>query len=156
MSHDLFAYEGAHLPPMAHGLLFEDSVWSWTQKFFKIEIRAKNLPSKHLLFSKTSWRRLQRNNLWSIKTSWRRVCNTSSKNVFKTSSVRLHQDEFLLGYYCYYFCGYIFLVENISTAAFINPSSIHHEHIHIHSIGTRLLMGQITWPFLQAQCEFTL
>ena len=35
---------------------------------------------------KTSWARIQRNNFSSSKTSLRRVCNTSSKNVFKTSS----------------------------------------------------------------------
>ena len=45
--------------------------------------------SKHFLFSKTSWRRLQRNNFSSSKTSSRRVCKTSSKDVFETSLGRI-------------------------------------------------------------------
>ena len=73
---------------------------------------------------KISWKRLQRNIFLSPKTSSRRVCKTSSRrlhehvcqlfledvledkkmlhwrhlqDVFKTSAVRLHQDECLLG-----------------------------------------------------------
>ena len=35
-------------------------------------VNAWTLPSKHFLFSKKSWRRLQRNNFSSSKTSWKR------------------------------------------------------------------------------------
>ena len=65
-----------------------------------------SLRSKHFLFSKTSWRRLE--NVFSVtifdlsKTSSRRLQNVFArrlKDVFKTSSVSLHQDECLLGSY---------------------------------------------------------
>ena len=61
--------------------------WHWTL------CHSLPLPSKHLCFSKTSWRRLQHNNFLSSKTSSGRVCNTSSTNVFKTFSKCL-QDVF--------------------------------------------------------------
>ena len=103
------------------------------------------IPSKHFLFSKMFWRRLQLNIFFFqdffaktfsrrlqdvFKTSSRRVCKTSSsrrvcetsssrrvceksssrrlqedvlqlclKDVSKTSTVRLHQDEYLLGFH---------------------------------------------------------
>ena len=59
-------------------------------------------PSKHFLFSKTSLRRLE--DVFSVtlfvfqdvlKTSSRRICDTSSLNVFKTSSRRLPRRIFL-------------------------------------------------------------
>ena len=82
------------------------------------------VPSKHFLFSKTSWRRLE--DVFSVtlfvfqdalktylqyvfvkrlqdvfKTSSRRICKTSCNYVFKTSSRRLgRQNECLLGLYC--------------------------------------------------------
>ena len=61
-------------------------------------------PSKHFLFTKMSSRRLEdifarrlpRRFQDVFKTSSRRVCKTSCYYVFKTSSVRLHQDKCLL------------------------------------------------------------
>ena len=61
-----------------------------------------------LVLTKTSWRRLEdvfwrrkakANIFVLIKTSWRRLLKTKTKDVFKTSSRRLHQDECLLGYF---------------------------------------------------------
>ena len=87
---------------------------------FRTTFLKNTSPSKHFLFSKTSWRRLE--DVFSVtlfvfqdvfKTSSRRVCKTScnyvfktswktkkcyTEDVFKTSSVRLHQDECLLGW----------------------------------------------------------
>ena len=37
-----------------------------------------------------------------IKTSWRRLLKTKTKDVFKTSSRRLHQDEYFQGSFQYY------------------------------------------------------
>ena len=46
------------------------------------------------------WRRKAKANIFVlIKTSWRRLLKTKTKDVFKTSSRRLHQDECLLGYF---------------------------------------------------------
>ena len=59
-----------------------------------------------LVLTKTSWRCLEdvfwrrminKNIFVFIKTSWRRLSKTKAKDVFKTSSRRLHQDECLLG-----------------------------------------------------------
>ena len=59
-----------------------------------------------LVLTKTSWRRLEdvfwrrkakANIFVLIKTSWRRLLKTKTKDVFKMSSRRLHQDECLLG-----------------------------------------------------------
>ena len=59
-----------------------------------------------LVLTKTSWRRLEdvfwrrkakANIFVLIKTSWRRLLKTKTKDVFKTSSRHLHQDECLLG-----------------------------------------------------------
>ena len=59
-----------------------------------------------LVLTKTSWRRLEdvfwrrkakANIFVLIKTSWRRLLKTKTKDVFKTSSKRLHQDECLVG-----------------------------------------------------------
>ena len=49
---------------------------------------------------KTSWRRMDKTNILVLtKTSWRRLLKTKTKDIFfKTSSRRLHQDEWLLGY----------------------------------------------------------
>ena len=58
---------------------------------------------------KTSWRRLLKTYELGeyirldqdvSKTSWRRPLKTKTKDVFKTSSRRLHQDECLLGRIC--------------------------------------------------------
>ena len=51
---------------------------------------------------KKSWRRLRRsitkaNIFVLIKTSWWRLLKTKTKDVFKTSSKRLHQEECLVG-----------------------------------------------------------
>ena len=79
---------------------------------FSLKYVRKDLPSKHFLFSKTSSRRLQDvfrdvfktclQNVLQLclqdvfKTSWKtKKCYT--EDIFKTSSVRLHQDECLLG-----------------------------------------------------------
>ena len=58
-----------------------------------------------LVLTKTSWRRLE-DVFWRrmtkaiifvlIKTSWRRLLKTKTKDVFKTSSRRLYQDECLV------------------------------------------------------------
>ena len=57
-------------------------------------------------FWKTSWKRLEdifwrwmiKANIFVLmKTSWRRLLKTKTKDVFNTSSRRLHQDECLLG-----------------------------------------------------------
>ena len=46
------------------------------------------------------WRRMSKANIFVlIKTSWIRLLQMKTKDVFKTSSVRLHQDECLLGWY---------------------------------------------------------
>ena len=55
------------------------------------KIHHRTLPSKHLLFSRTSSRRLQRNNSLSSNTSSRRVCKACSKEIFKKSSRRLRK-----------------------------------------------------------------
>ena len=61
-----------------------------------------------LVLTKTSSRRLEdvswrckaeANIFVLIKTSWRRLPKAKTKDVFKTSSRRLHQDECLLGYF---------------------------------------------------------
>ena len=45
------------------------------------------------------WRRMSKENLFNlIKTSWRRLLKTKIKDVFQTSSRRLHQDKCLLDY----------------------------------------------------------
>ena len=45
------------------------------------------------------WRRMSKANIFVlIKTSWRRLLKTKTKDVFKMSSRRLHQDECLLGW----------------------------------------------------------
>ena len=86
---------------------------------FSLKYVRKDLPSKHFLFSKTSSRRLEdvfrvalfrlprrlQNVFQNVlqlclgdvfKTSWKtKKCYT--EDIFKTSSVRLHQDECLLG-----------------------------------------------------------
>ena len=86
---------------------------------FSLKYVRKDLPSKHFLFSKTSSRRLEDvfrvalfrlprrlQNVFAKRLaimSWRRLqdvlehkkCYT--EDIFKTSSVRLHQDECLLG-----------------------------------------------------------
>ena len=44
------------------------------------------------------WRHMTKANIFVlIKTSWRRLLKTKTKDVFKTSSWRLHQDECLMG-----------------------------------------------------------
>ena len=70
------------LPQNKNRLIFgrPKESWHWTI------CHSLPLPSKHLCFSKTSWRRLQHNNSLSSKTPSGRVCNTSSQDVFKTSS----------------------------------------------------------------------
>ena len=77
------------LPQNKNRLIFgrPKESWHWTI------CHSLPLPSKHLCFSKTSWRRLQHNNSLSSKTPSGRVCNTSSTNAFKTSS-RCLQDVF--------------------------------------------------------------
>ena len=77
------------LPQNKNRLIFgrPKESWHWTI------CHSLPLPSKHLCFSKTSWRRLQHNNSLSSKTTSGRVCNTSSTNAFKTSS-RCLQDVF--------------------------------------------------------------
>ena len=46
------------------------------------------------------WRRKAKANIFVlIKTSSRRLLKTKTKDVFKTSSIRLHQDECLPGYF---------------------------------------------------------
>ena len=49
---------------------------------------------------KTSWRGMDKTNILVLtRTSWRRLLKTKTKDIFfKTSSRRLHQDEWLLGY----------------------------------------------------------
>ena len=50
-------------------------------------------------FEDVFWRRMCKVNIFVlIKTSWRRLLKTKTKDVFKTSSRRLHQDECLLGH----------------------------------------------------------
>ena len=60
-----------------------------------------------LVLTKTSWRRLEdvfwrrminKNIFVFIKTSWGRLLKTKTKDAFKTSSRRLHQDECLPGW----------------------------------------------------------
>ena len=60
-----------------------------------------------LVLLKTSWRRLLKTYVLGeyigldqdvLKTSWRRLLKAKTKEVFKTSSGRLHEDEYLLGY----------------------------------------------------------
>ena len=44
------------------------------------------------------WRRMTKENIFVlIKTSWKRLLKTKTKDIFKTFSRRLHQDECLLG-----------------------------------------------------------
>ena len=79
---------------------------------FSLKYVRKDLPSKHFLFSKTSseWHFFVFQDVFKtflqnvlqlclgdvFKTSWKtKKCYT--EDIFKTSSVRLHQDECLLG-----------------------------------------------------------
>ena len=51
-------------------------------------------------FCKTSWRCMAKTNiLFLTKTSWRRLKDVFLRRRRKTSSRRLHQDKWLLGYY---------------------------------------------------------
>ena len=65
-----------------------------------------------LILTKTSWRpledvfwrRMAKTNMFVlIKTSWRRLLKTKTKDLFMTSSRRLHQDECLLCSLIYFF-----------------------------------------------------
>ena len=76
------------------------------------DVLARRLENVLKVVFKTSWsrriywfwlRRLERlmteaNLFVLMKTSWKRFLKTKTKDVFKTSSRRLHEDEYLLGY----------------------------------------------------------
>ena len=76
------------------------------------DVLARRLENVLKVVFKTSWsrriywswlRRLERlmteaNLFFLMKTSWKRFLKTKTKDVFKTSSRRLHEDEYLLGY----------------------------------------------------------
>ena len=81
--------------------------WSWPRRLEDVFWRRKAKANIFVLI-KTSWRRLEdvfwrrkaKANIFAlIKTSSRRLLKTKTKDVFKTSSIRLHQDECLPGYF---------------------------------------------------------
>ena len=67
----------------------------WWSVFAKIDSSLKRLS----IFTKEfSWRRMVKTNILVLtKTPWRFLLKTKTKDVFKTSSKRLHQDECLVG-----------------------------------------------------------
>ena len=71
------------------------SCWRFPYRFaiwFSEQLFSKNEPlGKYFLFSKASWRRLQRNSFSSSKTSWRRLQEMFAKCLAKMSSRRLRK-----------------------------------------------------------------
>ena len=75
-----------------HSCIRFDPLFRGTVRTYTHKLKTQKQPSKHFLFSKTSWRRLE--DVFSVtlfvfqdvfKTSSRRVCKTSCNYVFKTS-----------------------------------------------------------------------